>query len=702
MAGPDTNTDAAPYPVWGFSPPAPEPETKNLDALLASLNGSAERFQTLWFSFLGLTLYLAITALATTHRMLLLGEPQTLPILNIKVELLPFYVIAPLLYLVFHFYLLMMLVLLARTAAEFGDQLRTTLPDETERERYRARVDNSLFLQLLIGMKPERVGLNGWLLATIALITIALAPVATLLLMQMMFLPYHSLPITWWHRLIVVTDLALILVLWRRYFGPRAIDLRSSAPSKYERRRRSVRQFAQFALVAFAFWLTFWEGRWAGEEPNLAKWRFLWEWQTTGNFAPEPFNPASTADGVVFGLFPDRLKLPSETIVGEEKLEKTKKEIASRNGDFVPTISFDGRDLQAADLSGADLRGVSLRGAAFQGAKLDSARLDGARLDDARLQGADLSLAQLQGADLSRAELWGADLSSSQLPGARLESTELQGANLSSARLQGANLTRAELFGAQLSGAQLQGASVRDAQLQGADLSYAQLQGADLSYAQLQGANLGSAQLQGADLSGANWSETELQETFVFGTYIEDRHSLFDPGLSTIAIRSVLSDKVKLGKKGEAELLSPSDVDAWAAAATPWLAGWDKGSVAERFDRLKAALTSDFRGGPPQVPWSGMEEASLALDPEAAHHRQRLAALFVDLACKPYYGAPYIARRLVADRLEALGGELDGVRKRMKDGRGKPEVCWGVIGFTDEDWGKLDALKFANPEPGDR
>ena len=94
-----------------------EPDTKELDALLYSLNGSAERFQTLWFSFLGLTLYLAIAALATTHRNLLLGEPQTLPLLNIRVELLPFYIIAPLLYFVFHFYLLMMLMLLAGTAA---------------------------------------------------------------------------------------------------------------------------------------------------------------------------------------------------------------------------------------------------------------------------------------------------------------------------------------------------------------------------------------------------------------------------------------------------------------------------------------------------------------------------------------------------------------------------------------------------------
>ena len=171
-----------------------EPDTKELDALLASLNGSAERFQTLWFSFLGLTLYLAIAALATTHRNLLLGEPQTLPILNIKVELLPFYVIAPLLYLVFHFYLLMMLLLLARTAAPFERELRATLPFEADKEHYRAQVENALFLQLLIGMREERAGFNSLLLSSIALITIVLAPLVTLILMQNDVLALSQLP----------------------------------------------------------------------------------------------------------------------------------------------------------------------------------------------------------------------------------------------------------------------------------------------------------------------------------------------------------------------------------------------------------------------------------------------------------------------------------------------------------------------------
>jgi Pentapeptide repeats (8 copies) len=451
MAGPDTNANAPPYPIWGFGPPSPEPDTKKLDALLASLNGSAERFQTLWFSFLGLTLYLAIAALATTHRNLLLGEAQTLPILNIKVELLPFYVIAPLLYLVFHFYLLMMLALLARTAAEFDKQLRTTLKDEADRERYRAQVGNALFLQLLVGMKGERSGVNAFLLGLIALITIVLAPLATLVLMQMMFLPYHHLRITWWHRAVVVADLLLIVVMTYRCFFPRGARKAPLVLGALRRKPRWVTAMAfcimlAVALGPLAYWLSFSEGRWAGEPrpASFNKWR---QWME-GELPESPkVNPdyAATENGVVFGLFPDRLQLRNETIVGEAKLEEIKKEIASRGGDFVPTIKLDERDLQAAGLSGADLRGVSLTGAAMQGANLVATRLDGASISCDR-QG-DLAIcAQLQGANLVRAQL--------------------QGAGLSDAGLRGANLQAAQLQGAQIDGAQLQGADLRFAQLQ--------------------------------------------------------------------------------------------------------------------------------------------------------------------------------------------------------------------------------------------
>jgi hypothetical protein len=144
------------------------------------------------------------------------------------------------------------LALLARTAAEFDKQLRTAMPGEPERERYRAQVGNALFLQLLIGMKGERTGVyavllglialillitviiapkglplsliglifimiapNALLLSIIALLTVVLAPLATLVLMEMRFLPYHSFGITWWHRGIVVSWYWILSLSWR-------------------------------------------------------------------------------------------------------------------------------------------------------------------------------------------------------------------------------------------------------------------------------------------------------------------------------------------------------------------------------------------------------------------------------------------------------------------------------------------------------
>jgi uncharacterized protein YjbI with pentapeptide repeats len=365
---------------------------------------------------------------------------------------------------------------------------------------------------------------------------------------------------------------------------------------------------------------------------------------------------AATENGVVFSLFPDRLELPSETIVGEKTLEETKKEIASRGGDFVPTIKLDERNLQAADLSGADLRGVSLNRAAMQGADLSEAQLKGARLGSAQLQGANLRDAQLQGADLGSAELQGADLGGA----------ELQGADLSAAQLQGANL--------------------RGAQLQGADLTGAQLQGADLSRAGLQGANLFEADLADGDLDGASVLRTDIAEA----------------NLSTSAIRSVHADQAKLGEdRNEVEQLNDVDVDAWIATATQFAIEKDKEDIRHRFERLKP----DLRDEEQEATWLRLEEASRALDPDGSQYRRRLADRLGNLACVAdgaLDDAPYVARGLISGfrpRLAALGDQLAVVRDRMEQGRKMSETCPGVAGFTEDDWRQLDAIKPIEPAP---
>ncbi len=79
--------------------------------------------------------------------------------------------------------------------------------------------------------------------------------------------------------------------------------------------------------------------------------------------------------------------------------------------------------------------------------KLREQYLPRAQLGRLLLQGADLSFAQLQGADLFFAHLQGADLVEAQLQGANIFGTQLQGAILDRAKLQGSNLLGAQMDG---------------------------------------------------------------------------------------------------------------------------------------------------------------------------------------------------------------------------------------------------------------
>ena len=693
-----------------------QPDTKEIEALLAALNRSAERLQTLWFSFLGLTIYFAVAALTVTHRMLLLEEPQALPIINLKVPLLPFFIIAPLFYLVIHFYVLMMLVLLARTSWSFEQRLTATIYNEVDRERFRARCENTLFVQMLVGQSEEREGFNGKLLGAIALITLAVAPVAVLLLMQMMFLPYHSFGITWWHRGMVVADVVLVSVLWtswrhgwgatpamggrslwrgardsvRPLISPRSFwyqwlenvrhlfswtrpllsaqNLWRNVIEALKARRDRIRLVGVF----IAFFLSFYEGRWVGEP-----------WIGRADFE-------ARRAGVVFGLFPDRLNLANETIVGEA-LFKEKQAEASSGGTkrFVPTRKFDGRNFVGANFAEADLRGVDLQG--------EHTLLQGANFFSAQLQGVELYRAQLQGANLSGAQLQGVDLVLAQFQGASLSGAQSQGADLTAAQLQGAFLLRAQLQGGELWRAQLQGADLREAQLQGADLSGAQLQGADLTNAQLQGAALDGAQLQGSDLTGAFMFKVDTLNTNVVPSRMR--------GIRTDSVKRTL---------GEPFPIKSADIEAWIAAATSNVKGEPsrKKAIIERFLRLRPDAPTAGAKAPALGEWTAWQEISLLLDPRGEIYRRALATILGNVACEAD-GAPYVARRLamsdpngvpyivrraaVSDsnfpRLAAVGDQLDSVRNRMKAGRKDPANCPGVVGFTEADWRQLDTLQ---------
>lgn len=154
-------------------------------------------------------------------------------------------------------------------------------------------------------------------------------------------------------------------------------------------------------------------------------------------------------------------------------------------------MDLSGRDLSYANLAFATLTEARFEDANLYGADLNYAELQGAIFWDSDLRHVGLAGAQLQDADFGVEPLQDHAGPISQLLWDAATGVQLQGADLSYAEIQRANLSRAQLEGANLFNARLQGASLFGAHLYGANLSGAQLQGADLSFAQLQGADFG-------------------------------------------------------------------------------------------------------------------------------------------------------------------------------------------------------------------
>ncbi|HEY8008138.1 MAG TPA: pentapeptide repeat-containing protein [Methylocella sp.] len=498
------------------------PDTKEAEALAASLNRSAERVQTLWFSFLIFMVYLAIATWTTTHRMLFLGEPLNLPVLNIKLPLLGFYILTPVIFVTFHFYMLLNLVLLARTAKSFEDALGRAFPEDGEpRENFRMRIENTLFVQLLVGGRLEREGTNAKLLSLMALITLALAPVALLLMIQIKFLPYHSEWITWLHRGLLTLDLALVWTLWpgyRRQAGVRLWPKKSWLPLPAATLSAATLAYVTLAatfpdegIYIATSWLHL-----TIEVPSrfhtvLQEHRSDSTYSLLDDHRKLVVNKSDSIAGINYEnrlsrfwytlLAPiNTLDLHGEDLTDDAKLtDITNKNESSTNAQrWVATLSLKGRDLTGANLEGADIRHMD-----FGDAILNRANLDRAWAMKAHFDGN----AQLRGASLDNALLQGASLNDAQLQGAALVGTQ-QGSTLLGAWIQYSTLVNAQLQGASLDYAQLQGTSLNSAHLQGASLNYAQLQDSTLYAAHLQGASLEYAQLQDATLNDANLQTT--------------------------------------------------------------------------------------------------------------------------------------------------------------------------------------------------
>jgi uncharacterized protein YjbI with pentapeptide repeats len=508
---------------------------------------AVRRARVLGLGFVVFAALLLATAGTVTHRQLLLESSIRLPLLSCELPQLAFFVAAPLLLLVFHLIILLRLHDLARKANACQRLLREQVEDRAVRARARRRLAAFSLPWALVGREERRRGVMQSSQRLVVWVASVMLPLTTLLALQLTFLPFHSQPVTWLHRVAVVVDLLLIWTFCRRisHSVTRAPGRRASLPAPTEARgawtiysgRRCERTSRALALCRRAWQqhlraaaaklhmplLT--PGRGLSSLASLALALFslfvavspsepIYSW--TGKLAEIAF--AGSVD-IGNGRSNTPPWLANRLILADQDLgagvKFTPSSQAGPGGRAV--ISLRGRDLVGAvldrvDLRQADLSGAKLARASFVGARLDNAlfactaagahpqcaQLQGADFDRAQMRGAVLQGASLQGASLQRAQLQGATLADAMLQGARLYRTHLAGASLKRADLTGALLDYAELQGATLEGAAIRGATLVGTQLQGASLNSANLAASVLDYAQLQGVLLDPSDVHGA------------------------------------------------------------------------------------------------------------------------------------------------------------------------------------------------------------
>lgn len=625
-------------------------------ALERSLNDSATRVSTIWVSFLIFSLYLLSAAATVTHRQLFLAEPVKLPVLNIDLPLWGFFFLGPILFVIFHAYVLLQVLLLGRTASAYNEAIDRVVKPPPANAAMRQRLANTLFAQIFAGSPRERDGWLGYLLKAMAWITLAIVPVCILLVFQFAFLPYHSQIITWTQRIFVMADAIVVFALW-----PIAVDPRKEVSWRNPIHRPVVLILTIMLLALSGLLMTF------PGEPH-GSWLRYFPKQEEGRWILRPDECRTESILHLISRDFDRLSLQIEDFVDDDALAKI--ESAGAANGRAPSLSertrtFRGRDFACGDFSLTDLRRVDFTLAKLAGAIFDGAELQGTSFALVDARKASFASTELQSANFDGAILDGAEFSSTNMQGALLKRAKIRGALFSGAKMQGASFSDSIVRGSEFSASTLHGADFSFVRAQATDFSHAsligaifsgaQLQGSDFERSDLRGADFGGAQLQGAILRDARLTLTNLRNASVWRTSgaicgeAQLRDLNFRVALETVTV-----------KEREGPIVQVVTASSQAESFIKKIVEEMPEIVADEVEeRLRLALISEMRGTDEvEHIWKKCAETTLAND----EYERKLARFLADQMCQEAPGQQDFTESII--RRYAGGGELDGKASR--------------------------------------
>ena len=280
-----------------------------------------------------------------------------------KIELTRFFLFAPILLVLIHVGLVSQLVLLARKTLEFAAAIRMLETSEQRTHPLRLELDNFFFVQAIAG--PERSRIVGFFLHGMSWLTLVVMPVVLLLYVQLVFLPYHDVAITWAHRVVLLADIALLVFigvfLWRleTSFFRRVLAHQPASSRRPDVHRRAAGGGRRL-LARRRHHPRRGHRRARRGRPMPGRAGYILGYAVPG--VEHAHRKAS-----LFGLFHRNLIVTDTDLVVDKDVTPGEPSINLRGRDL-RYAKLDRTDLHQADMTGANLEGASLVGADLRGA----------------------------------------------------------------------------------------------------------------------------------------------------------------------------------------------------------------------------------------------------------------------------------------------------------------------------------------------
>jgi len=479
------------------------PMNKKIDVeeIRKTINVSSSKNNNLLIFFTIFMLYILISVLGTSDLMLLLPEKTfKMPIIDFDLNLIAFYILAPIMLLLLHFNNL------------FNYNMYLKKIDKHSKIINMESLNPSIYGY---AYSLHNKGFGGFLLNLFLWFWIYLIPLSILMLIFIRFADYHHSWITFFHFFILMVDIFLILL--SLYYNK--IHIKNE--QNFVLYLRWVIHLivtgvtGVFATLFLYFFFvpvidTYNNGILADIKKSPVK-QFICKVTTEvpnvflNNIFPDVNNDDFS------NCFP-------RLVVNEAEMAKI-----SKNALYIPrylaideNMSDDAKEKKLIldygtriDLANRNLRYADLRRCILTRADMDNSQLQGANLTDIYLQASDLSFAHLQDAIL-----YGANLQKSKLYKAQLQRAVFYHANMQKIKLQESNLTDASFNDAKLQNAHLEHTDLNGASFLNANLTDASFNGAkNLIDASFKYANKTGASYNGADLTAATLSENNLTDT---------------------------------------------------------------------------------------------------------------------------------------------------------------------------------------------